>query len=167
MSEYTAHPPFNTWHHFPTLTYFYFVTNSPRAFSVYCYTQVKAALTRAFNKSAHLLPYATAAITKGRSKRVATGLSVNGGGELGDEDIDADGLFESDDGPVKKEEGTVDQDEEEDIQSDAMIIKKKRTVKSDAVQSGAKKAKVKPDSTDGKPPSKSSTSGRGRAKARP
>ncbi|KAA3678862.1 replication factor C subunit 1 [Paragonimus westermani] len=85
-------------------------------------SKVKAALTRAFNKSAHLLPYATAAITKGRSKRVTGDLSVNGGGELGDEDIDADGLFESDDGPVKKVEGAIDQDEEEDIQSDAMII---------------------------------------------
>ncbi|KAF7256911.1 hypothetical protein EG68_05660 [Paragonimus skrjabini miyazakii] len=129
-------------------------------------SKVKAALTRAFNKSAHLLPYATAAITKGRSKRVATDLSVNGGGEFGDEDIDADGLLESDDGPIKKEEGTIDQNEEEDIQSDAMIIKKKKTMKSDAVQSGAKKAKVKPDSTVAKPSSKSSTSGRGRAKAR-
>ncbi|KAF8562894.1 hypothetical protein P879_11864, partial [Paragonimus westermani] len=85
-------------------------------------SKVKAALTRAFNKSAHLLPYATAAITKGRSKRIAGDLSVNGGGELGDDDIDAAVLFESDDGPVKKEEGVIDQVEEEDIQSDAMII---------------------------------------------
>ncbi|OON20510.1 replication factor RFC1 domain protein, partial [Opisthorchis viverrini] len=70
--------------------------------------QVKAALTRSFNKSTHLLPYATGTVSKGRGKRAGP---VETSASDGDGEADTEGLFDA-----------TENNEEDDVQTDSMIV---------------------------------------------
>ncbi|CAL8099615.1 unnamed protein product [Calicophoron daubneyi] len=112
-------------------------------------SKVKAALTRAFNKSVHKLPYVSASNVKaGRSKRAAPVDAI-----LEDMDGDAEGLFDvAEDSPK----------DDEDMQIDSMIIKKKAS-KTDNSQPPVKKPKLEKSSTS-KSSGSSESTGRGRGR---
>ncbi|TPP59788.1 Replication factor C subunit 1 [Fasciola gigantica] len=113
--------------------------------------KAKAALTRAFNKSTHLLPYSTIAMGKVRSKRAdPTGQDL---AAVGPDVEDADGLFD-----------TASPDSSgEDLQEDAMIARKatKPRVSTSSSKSGNH------SSCAPAPTKRSQSSARGRAAGKP
>ncbi|THD25172.1 Replication factor C subunit 1 [Fasciola hepatica] len=113
--------------------------------------KAKAALTRAFNKSTHLLPYSTIAMGKVRSKRAdPTGQDP---AVVGPDVEDADGLF---DAASPDSSG-------EDLQEDAMIARKatKPRVNTSSSKSGNHSACAPA------PTKRSQPSARGRAAGKP
>ncbi|KAG5442205.1 replication factor C subunit 1, partial [Clonorchis sinensis] len=110
---------------------------------------VKAALTRSFNKSTHLLPYATGVVSKGRAKRAGP---AETSASDGDGEADTEGLFDA-----------TENNEEDDVQTDSMIIKKKHpsSSKPQSKESVPKKKTKTESATTSK-----STRGRGGGRSR-
>ncbi|KER31746.1 hypothetical protein T265_02109 [Opisthorchis viverrini] len=111
--------------------------------------QVKAALTRSFNKSTHLLPYATGTVSKGRGKRAGP---VETSASDGDGEADTEGLFDA-----------TENNEEDDVQTDSMIVKKKHSSSSKPQnKESVPKKKTKTESAT----TSKSTRGRGAGRSR-
>ncbi|GAA29341.2 replication factor C subunit 1 [Clonorchis sinensis] len=112
-------------------------------------SKVKAALTRSFNKSTHLLPYATGVVSKGRAKRAGPAETSASDGEG---EADTEGLFDA-----------TENNEEDDVQTDSMIIKKKHpsSSKPQSKESVPKKKTKTESATTSK-----STRGRGGGRSR-
>ncbi|VDP85746.1 unnamed protein product [Echinostoma caproni] len=113
--------------------------------------KAKAALTRAFNKSTHLLPYSTVAMGKLRSKKPGATDSDLGGIDPSEED--ADGLFDQ---ATPESSG-----EEDELQTDTMISRKAPKPRGNSSSSSKTTESANPSTSKR---SQASTRGRGTGK---
>nr|AAW24969.1 SJCHGC03711 protein [Schistosoma japonicum] len=112
-------------------------------------SKVKAALTRTYNKSSHLLPYVTSSASSFKRKR---------GSAVGGTTVSLEGVENDDSGLFEDEE---EQDDMVDLKNDAMILVRKEEPKK-SVSIGKPKSQVEHTSAS----SDNNNKGRGRGRGR-